>query len=58
MTTLRMANEIDRVISLYIAPEIAEVPHGRLQRSEGESDERYAQRRALFDELMTLPDDE
>ena len=49
---------IDRIISLYVAPEIAEVPHGKLQHSEGEPDERYAQRKALFDELMTLPDGE
>ncbi len=50
--------EAERVISLYVAPEAATVRHGKLQRSEGESDERYAQRKALFDELMTLPDAE
>ena len=50
--------EADRTISLLVAPEIAKVRHGKLLRSEGESDERYAQRKALFDELMSLPDAE
>ena len=50
--------EADRVISMYVAPELVGVRHGKLKRSEDESDERYAQRKALFDELMTLPDAE
>lgn len=50
--------EAERVIGMYVAPELAGVRHGKLKRTEGESDERYAQRKALFDELMSLPDAE
>lgn len=50
--------EADRTISVFVAPEVAKVRHGKLLRSKGEPDERYAQRKVLFDELMSLADAE
>ena len=55
---LQAEPEADRVITMHVAPEIAGVEAGTLLRSEGESDARYARRKALFDELMSLPDAE
>lgn len=55
---LQAEPEADRVIAMHVAPEISGVEAGALLRSEGESDERYARRKALFDELMSLPDAE
>ncbi len=45
-----------RVVTMYVAPELVGVRQGKLKRSDGESDARYAQRKALFDELISLPD--
>jgi len=41
---------------MYAAPELNGVIPGPLERSEGESDERYAQRSALFSEFLNIPD--
>lgn len=48
--------EAARVITMFVPPEAAGVAAGPLLRSEGESDERYAERSALFDRLFDIPD--
>nr|WP_294544330.1 hypothetical protein [uncultured Rhodopila sp.] len=48
--------EAARVITMFVPPEAAGVTAGPLLRSEGESDERYAERSALFDRLFDIPD--
>jgi len=53
---LEAKDEANRVINVYEAPETANLAPGVLERSEGESDERYAQRKKLIDELMSIPD--
>jgi|SRR5258707_8522886 hypothetical protein len=50
-------DETRRVITVFAAPETAGIDPGPLERSAGESDERYQQRQALFDELMSIPDE-
>ncbi len=50
--------EAARVITMFVPPEAAELTAGPLLRSEGESDERYAERSALFDRLFDIPDSE
>ena len=49
-------DEADRVIAVHAAPETANLVPGPLERTEGESDKRYAQRKKLVDELMSIPD--
>ncbi len=48
--------EAARVITMFVPAEAVEVTAGPLLRSEGESDERYAERSALFDRLFDIPD--
>jgi hypothetical protein len=48
--------EIARVITMYVAPEAETVTPGPLLRSDGESDERYAERSALMKRLFAIPD--
>ncbi len=50
-------DESHRVITMFAAPETAALSAGKLERGEGESDARYEQRRALFDELLSVPDE-
>jgi hypothetical protein len=51
------ARELARApLTVCCAPELVGVPPGELIRSEGESDERYALRAALFAELCAIPD--
>ena len=45
-----------RVLRMLVAPEATDLDPGALLRGEGESAPRYAERRALFDELLALPD--
>jgi hypothetical protein len=45
-----------RVITMIVPPEAAGITPGPLLRSEGESDERYAERSLLFDQLFAIPD--
>ena len=45
-----------RVLRMLVAPEAGDLDPGTLLRGDGESDRRYAERRALFDELLALPD--
>jgi hypothetical protein len=41
---LRARDEAERVIHVFVAPELDGVPFGPVEREEGESDERYAAR--------------
>jgi uncharacterized protein (UPF0548 family) len=54
---LASKEEAGRVITIFAAPETAGMAYGALQRGTDESDERYAQRKALFNELMSIPDE-
>jgi hypothetical protein len=49
-------DEARRAITLYAAPETADMAPGVLERGDNESDARYAQRKALFDALLSIPD--
>jgi hypothetical protein len=53
---LEAKDETNRLITVYAVPETANLVHGQLERTTGETDERYAQRKALVDELMSIPD--
>jgi len=53
---LASRDEERRIITVFAAPETSAMTHGPLERSRGESEERYKQRQALFDELMSIPD--
>ena len=44
------------VITMYVAPETVGADPGPLLGSEGESDQRYAGRVALLEELLAIPD--
>jgi hypothetical protein len=48
--------EARRVITMLVPPEAASATPGMLLRSEGESDDRYAERSSLFDRLFAIPD--
>jgi hypothetical protein len=48
--------EAARAITMFVAPEAATATPGPLLRSEGESDDRYAERSSLFDRLFAIPD--
>jgi hypothetical protein len=48
--------EAARVITMLVPPEAASTTPGMLLRSEGESDDRYAERSLLFDRLFAIPD--
>lgn len=47
-----------RVITMLVPKEAAELLPGALMRTEGESDERYAERSTLMDKLFAVPDSE
>jgi hypothetical protein len=47
--------EAARVITMFVPPEAAALTPGKLLRTEGESDERYAERSALMDRLFAIP---
>jgi hypothetical protein len=49
-------SEDHRILRMRIAPEAVDPDPGPLLRGENESDQRHAARRALFDELLGLPD--
>jgi hypothetical protein len=53
---LEAKEDARRVITLSVAPETVDMTPGVLERGEGESDSRYAQRKALFDALLSMPD--
>lgn len=44
------------VITMYVAPELEGVEPGELIRSEDEDDEAYERRRAVFMDLVSIPD--
>lgn len=48
--------EAARVITMFVAEEAAGLIPGALLRTEGESDERYAERSAVMDKLFAIPD--
>ena len=48
--------ESRRVLRMLVAPDAVDLDPGALLRSEGEPDRRYTERRALFDDLLALPD--
>ncbi len=50
--------EAARVITMFVPPKAAALTPGPLVRTEGESDERYAERSALMDVLFSIPDSE
>jgi hypothetical protein len=50
--------EAARAITMLVPPEAAALTPGPLLRTEGESDERYAERSALLDRLFDIPDAE
>jgi hypothetical protein len=50
--------ESARAITMLVPPEAAALSPGALLRSEGESDERYAERSALLDRLFAIADTE
>lgn len=50
--------EAARVITMFVPQEAAELVPGALMRTEGESDERYAERSTLMDKLFAVPDAE
>ena len=52
---LEAKEEAARVITMFVPPEAAALTPGKLLRTEGESDERYAERSALMDRLFTIP---
>lgn len=43
------------MITMLVPPEAAALPPGKLLRTKGESDERYAERSALMDRLFAIP---
>jgi hypothetical protein len=54
---LAMKDESRRVITIFAAPETATMTAGELARGDGEPTERYERRKALFDELLSIPDE-
>lgn len=48
--------EAARAITMLVPAEAAALAPGPLLRTEGESDERYAERSALLDRLFAIPD--
>lgn len=55
---LRSRSEEGRMLTMRVAPETVGTDPGPLLRNEGESDESYAERQALFAELLALPDED
>ncbi len=55
---LEAKDEANRAITVYAPPEAAALVPGELERSVGETDERYAHRKKLFDELMSIADED
>lgn len=54
LESMAAKEEAARVITMYVPDELKDVQLGPLLRSEGESDERYAERSALLSELFAL----
>jgi hypothetical protein len=54
---LAARDEADRVISVSVPPEAAVLAPGEIERSPGESDQRFALRKKLVEELMSIPDE-
>lgn len=48
--------ETARVITMFVPEEAANLVPGSLVRTEGESEERYAERSALMNKLFAIPD--
>jgi hypothetical protein len=46
------------VVTVFAAPDTRTISLGPLERSEGESDERYRERREIVDALLLLADTE
>jgi len=55
---LEARQEVARGVSMFVAAEALGLAPGPLVRTEGESDERFAQRSALMDQLFAMPDAE
>jgi hypothetical protein len=49
---LQARDEADRVIHVFVAPELGNEPFGTVGREEGERDEDYAARASAFDTLF------
>ena len=54
---LAAKDEERRVISVYAPPEVGALIPGELERSAGETDKRYARRKKLVKELLSIPDE-
>ena len=54
---LEAKDETNRVLTVYAAPETAKLVPGELERTKGETNERYEQRKKLVDELLSIPDE-
>lgn len=52
---LRRIAEAECVIHIHVAPELAGLPQGSIQREDGESDERYERRKAVLTALFGGP---
>ncbi len=50
--------EAARVITMFVPKEAADLDPGALMRTEGESNERYAERSTLMEKLFAVPDAE
>jgi len=46
------------MITMFVRAEAADLAPGGLERTEGESDERHAERSALMDRLFAIPNAE
>ena len=49
---LAAREEAERVIHIYVAPELVGLPQGTIGREDGESDERYERRKAALTALF------
>jgi hypothetical protein len=49
---LAARDEAERVVHVYVAPELVGLPQGAIGREDGESDERYERRKAILTALF------
>jgi hypothetical protein len=48
----------NRIITVYAPPETATLVPGDLERGAEETEQRYARRKKIVDELMSIPDED
>ena len=49
---LAARDDAERVVNIYVAPELADLPQGSVEREDGENDVRYERRKAALDALF------